>query len=46
MGQVHEALDASLGDRSRPPVERVRAFYAPYRGRYPEKESQIRPRER
>jgi hypothetical protein len=24
----------------------VRAFYAPYRGRYPEKESQIRPRER
>ena len=26
--------------------ERVRAFYAPYRGRYPEKESQIRPRER
>ena len=25
--------------------ERVRAFYAPYHGRYPEKESQIRPRE-
>lgn len=24
--------------------ERVRAFYAPFRGRYPEKQSQIRPR--
>ncbi len=27
MGQVHEALDACLGDRSRPPLHRVRGFF-------------------
>ena len=27
MAQVHEGLDASLGDLSRPPVERVRRFF-------------------
>lgn len=27
MGQVHDGLDACLGDASRPPVERVRAFF-------------------
>jgi len=27
MGQVHEGLDACLGDLSRPPLERVRGFF-------------------
>ena len=27
MGQVHEGLDACLGDQSRPPMERVRGFF-------------------
>lgn len=27
MGQVHAGLDASLGDRGRPPLERVRRFF-------------------
>ncbi|HEX9165051.1 MAG TPA: TetR family transcriptional regulator C-terminal domain-containing protein [Gemmatimonadales bacterium] len=27
MGQVHAGLDASLGDESRPPLERVRRFF-------------------
>lgn len=27
MAQVHLALDANLGDRTRPPLERVRAFF-------------------
>jgi len=34
MLQVHEALDASLGDRSRPPVERVRGFFDSIRESY------------
>jgi TetR/AcrR family transcriptional repressor of nem operon len=34
MLQVHEALDASLGDRSRPPVERVRRFFDSIRESY------------
>jgi TetR/AcrR family transcriptional repressor of nem operon len=27
MGQVHAGLDACLGDKSRPPLERVRRFF-------------------
>lgn len=34
MGDVHAALDASLGDTSRPPLERVRGFLERTRNRY------------
>jgi TetR/AcrR family transcriptional repressor of nem operon len=34
MVQVHEALDACLGDVSRPPVERVRTFFDSIRESY------------
>lgn len=34
MLQVHDALDASLGDVSRPPVERVRRFFESIRESY------------
>lgn len=34
MAQVHEAMDASLGDRSQPPVERVRRFFDSIRESY------------
>jgi TetR/AcrR family transcriptional repressor of nem operon len=34
MAQVHEAMDASLGDRSRSPVERVRRFFDSIRESY------------
>jgi len=36
MLQVHDALDASLGDVSRPPVERVRRFFESIRESYRE----------
>lgn len=34
MQQVHDGLDASLGDLSRPPVERVRRFFESIRESY------------
>lgn len=34
MEQVHAGLDACLGDRDRPPLERVRAFFEASRDKY------------
>jgi TetR/AcrR family transcriptional repressor of nem operon len=36
MEQVHAGLDACLGDRDRPPLERVRAFFEASRDKYRE----------
>lgn len=36
MNEVHNGLDASLGDRSRPPLDRVRKFFETTRDNYRE----------
>lgn len=36
MGEVHKALDACLGDESKPPLERIRAFFEGTQEKYRE----------